>query len=53
MRFAAYSKRGDTTATVFAALTLTRTRAVAVNHRLAEPASLHPQGIYPRSCGSG
>jgi hypothetical protein len=53
MRFAAYSKCGDVTATVFAVLALTRSRSVTVNNGLAEPAGFHPRGIYPRSCGSG
>jgi hypothetical protein len=53
MRFAAYSKCGDVTATVLAALALTRSRPVPVLKGLAEPAGFHPQGIYPRSCGSG
>lgn len=53
MRVPAYSKCGDLTATVFAALSLTRSRSVTVNNGLAERAGFHPQGIYPRSCGSG
>jgi hypothetical protein len=53
MRFAAYSKCGDVTATVFAALALTRSRPDTVLKGLAESAGFHLQGIYPRSCGSG
>ena len=53
MRFAANGMCGDVTATVFAALALTRSRPDTVLKGLAESAGFHLQGIYPRSCGSG